>query len=453
MPFPRSRMNQFFGLAGFSGLLVLACSSRANTSHGPTMSPTATGADANASPPRADGAAAPSNMPVDATPRADATPADVAARADAGPSPDQAPRTDAATADAARATVDAAGPDASSPAIGLAARPANPRCLAPARPTNTPTDPFPKTLRATGCFDPVDARKVAPGAIPYSLNAPLWSDGSEKERFMAIPDGSKIRVGSDGDFDLPKGTVLIKNFRLENKLVETRLFVRHSDDKWAGYSYEWNKDGTDADLVPMAGRSKVIGIWDWYYPSRMDCGKCHTQVAGDSLGLEIAQLNRDLDYPGGKRANQLRTLAAIGLFDAPLYAEPEKLPRLEEPFGTEGTLNDRARAYLHGNCAGCHRPMGAMPMGASDFLDLDLRFQKKLTETKACDQKPGRIDFGLRDAARIVAPGLPDNSVMLLRVEALNANRMPPLASSVVDPKGLMLLTDWIKSLKNCTPN
>ena len=33
------------------------------------------------------------------------------------------------------------------------------------------------------------------------------------------------------------------------QLVETRLFMRHPDGDWAGYTYEWNAQRTDATLV------------------------------------------------------------------------------------------------------------------------------------------------------------------------------------------------------------
>ena len=35
----------------------------------------------------------------------------------------------------------------------------------------------------------------------------------------------------------------------ERQLIETRLFMRHPDGDWAGYTYEWNAQRTDATLV------------------------------------------------------------------------------------------------------------------------------------------------------------------------------------------------------------
>src|SRR5262249_15112323 len=113
-----------------------------------------------------------------------------------------------------------------------------------------PVSTFPQTLSATGCTATGDAARPAAGLIPYGVNAPLWSDGAEKQRWFAVPDDARIHVGADGDFDLPVGAVAVKTFRLAGKPVETRLLVRHADGAWAGYSFEWNDAGTDAQLLP-----------------------------------------------------------------------------------------------------------------------------------------------------------------------------------------------------------
>ena len=121
-------------------------------------------------------------------------------------------------------------------------------------------------LSATGCVNASNATLPASGLIPYAPNAPFWSDGAAKERWIGLPDGQNITVGADGDWDFPNGTVLMKNFRLDNRLIETRLFMRHPDGVWAGYSYEWNAQGTDATLV-RGGKQVTIGGQTWIYPS------------------------------------------------------------------------------------------------------------------------------------------------------------------------------------------
>jgi uncharacterized repeat protein (TIGR03806 family) len=309
---------------------------------------------------------------------------------------------------------------------------------APAPPTTVPTK-----LSETGCVDPADATQPAPGLIPYEVNAPLWSDGAEKHRWFALPDGAQMTVGADGDLDLPVGSVAVKEFRLGGKRIETRLFVRHADGGWAGYSYEWNDAGTDAVYVP-GGKTKKIGDQTWLYPSGGQCLACHTESAGRTLGLEFAQLNRDTSYDGGPTANQIATYQAIGLFTNPPAMSPDMLPRLEEPFG-DGPLVDRARAYLHSNCSICHRP-GGTGQGPADF-----RYTTPLGQTGACDAMPEQGNLGIADA-RLIAPGSPEKSLVSVRTHALDSRRMPPLGSSVVDDKGTTLLDQFITSLTQCTP-
>ena len=125
-------------------------------------------------------------------------------------------------------------------------------------------------LSATGCVSATNATLPASGLIPYTPNAAFWSDGAVKERWIGLPNGKNITVGADGDWDFPNGTVLMKNFRLDNRLIETRLFMRHPDGVWAGYSYEWNAQQTDATLV-RGGKQVTVGGQTWIYPSEGQC--------------------------------------------------------------------------------------------------------------------------------------------------------------------------------------
>jgi uncharacterized repeat protein (TIGR03806 family) len=302
------------------------------------------------------------------------------------------------------------------------------------------TDPFPQTLSATGCVDSSDTTKPAAGLIPYDVGSPLWSDGAAKDRWLAIPDGQQIHVTADGDWDLPIGSVLMKRFTVAGTHAETRLLVRHSDGGWAGYSYEWNDAGTDATLLP-AGKSKTIGGQSWTYPSRPECLDCHTAAAGRSLGLETGQLNGDAIYPGNLIANQLATLDHIGLFDAPI-GDPSTLARLPPPSGSD-PLVDRARSYLHANCSICHRP-GGTGQGPADF-----RFSTPFKMVGVCDAMPTEGNLGL-SGGRLLAPGQPGQSVISGRMHALDVNRMPPLATHMVDGSGTKLIDDWITSVTTC---
>jgi uncharacterized repeat protein (TIGR03806 family) len=297
-------------------------------------------------------------------------------------------------------------------------------------------------LSATGCVNASNATLPASGFIPYTPNAPFWSDGAVKERWIGLPDGQNITVGADGDWDFPNGTVLMKNFRLDNRLIETRLFMHHSDGVWAGYSYEWNAQQTDATLV-RGGKQVTVGGHTWIYPSEGQCLLCHSEAAGRSLGLETRQLAFNITYPQtGRDVHQLVTLNAINTL-APPIANPTDVVPYPNPTGTSGTLGERARAYLHTNCAQCHRP------GGPTTSNMDLRYATALADTNACGVVPGLGDLGIANA-RLIAPGAATRSVLIGRMSRRDANGMPPVGSAQVDTAGAALLTNWVNSLTNC---
>ncbi len=304
-----------------------------------------------------------------------------------------------------------------------------------------PPDDFPQLLSATGCVDPGDPTRPAPGLIPYEVSSPLWSDGADKERWLAIPDDKTIAINEEQDWDLPIGSVTVKTFSIGGKRIETRLFMRHDDGGWGGYTYEWNEDGTDATLLPAA-KTRAVGDALWGYPSRNQCIQCHSKAAGGTLGFETAQLNREAVYPSTNRlSNQLATLDHIGMLAAPLPAAPADAPRLSEPAGKD-PLEARARAYLHANCAHCHRPEG----GGQGTMDL--RYGKSFAETMTCNADNTQGPIGA--ATKLVVPGAPESSLVSLRVHATDGKRMPPVAVSVLDPVGSAVIDDWIRSLPAC---
>jgi uncharacterized repeat protein (TIGR03806 family) len=310
---------------------------------------------------------------------------------------------------------------------------------APAGPNN-----FPDRLSKTGCVDPADAKKPASGLIAYGVQAALWSDSALKDRWLAIPDGKTITVKeADGDFDFPNGSVLLKTFTVGGKRIETRLFTRHEDGGWAGYTFEWLDDQSDAVFL-KASKTKTVGAQTWSFPSRSDCVACHSEAAGRSLGLELGQLNGEFVYPTTNLlSNQLKTLEHIGMFDKPLGKPVDQLIAFPDPLGTAGTVESRARAYLHSNCSNCHRPEGG---GRGN---MDLRFATSLKDTKSCNVDNEAGDLGIA-GGKLLVPGSPQTSLVSVRAHSPAANRMPPLASSVVDTTGVKVLDDWIRSIAAC---
>lgn len=304
-------------------------------------------------------------------------------------------------------------------------------------------DTAPRLLSDTGCVSAADPKQPASGLIPYAINAPFWSDGADKDRWMALPDGQTIGVQNDGDWSFPTGTVLVKNFRVDTRLIETRLFMRHPDGVWGGFSYEWNAAQTQATLLEGGAVRDIGGGRSWIFPSESQCLDCHTQVAGRALGLETAQLNRAFTYPQTNRsANELTTLNHIGLL-TPAIADASTQASLPDPFGS-AALGERARAYLHTNCSQCHRPNGPTPS------NMDLRYTTSLVGTNACNALPQSGDLGVGSNARLIAPGSSATSLLLNRMNRRDAAAMPPLGSNTVDANGVALLSQWIDSLTAC---
>lgn len=299
-------------------------------------------------------------------------------------------------------------------------------------------DNVPHTLSETGCIS-TSAAAAPPllSLIPFSPNAVLWSDGATKDRWIGLPGAEAIAVQADGDWDFPGGTVLVKHFSVADRLVETRLFMRHPDGAWAGYTYQWNEEQTDATRV-TDGLTVPVGAQDYTFPSEADCLWCHNSAAGFTLGPETAQLNGRLRYPQtGRTANQLTTLNSIGALAPPVGADA---PAYADYSDGGESLDARARAYLHINCSICHRPGGPTPAG------IDLRHDTPLRATGACDVAPSLGDLGIA-GARIIAPGDSARSELLSRMSRRDGFQMPPLATNRADPDGVALITDWIDSL------
>jgi uncharacterized repeat protein (TIGR03806 family) len=327
-------------------------------------------------------------------------------------------------------------------------------------PPGAATSAFPRTLSETGLFASVKERKPAPGVIPYSVNAPYWSDGAHKERFLALPGETQF-VDANG-WAFPDGAVTVQTVSLDleegsprsRTPIETRILVKQ-DDHWMGYTYLWNDTLTDATLVEPNGIDRVLTIKDpaapggvrqqtWHVPGRNECMFCHSRAAGFALGLNNSQMNRDQDY-GGVVDNQIRTFGHIGLFKSTPTSAPASLPKFVDPYDTKADLNERARTYLHVNCSICHVSDG----GGNSMIEL--AYGMSLADTKAVGGRPVQGTFGIADAM-VIAPGEPERSVLYFRVSSLGGARMPRVGSRVVDEQALEMLYEWIVRMPNPNP-
>jgi uncharacterized repeat protein (TIGR03806 family) len=318
---------------------------------------------------------------------------------------------------------------------------------------------FPTRLSDTGLFSDTASNKVAAGVVPYSVNSPLWSDNANKERYMAIPGMLTIEHQRRNGWEFPDGTVLVKTFALDliagdptsRKRLETRLLHREQSH-WRGYTYLWNDEQSDAILLDDpkgADREYTIREADgssrkqiWHFPGRAECTLCHTMPLNFVLGTSTAQMNRLHDYGNGVVENQLSVFDKIGLFTKKIPKNgPAGMAKLAEPSDKKAPVEERARAYLHANCAHCHAKWGG---GNAYFYFLS---DLSLAETNSINVDPQHGDLGIK-GAKVIAPGDPHRSLVYARMIRLGHERMPRVASNVVDQAGAALIAEWIKSLK-----
>jgi uncharacterized repeat protein (TIGR03806 family) len=290
----------------------------------------------------------------------------------------------------------------------------------------------PVRLADTGCMDREDPTVLAPSFEPYGIRAALWSDGSDKGRAVALPADATVTVDDEGDLHFPVGTVLAKEFERDGRRLETRFLVHRAPGVWSGYGYRWDAAGREATLVTEPEELDDAGAI-WSFPSPDQCFRCHTAAAGVTLGPEVAQLT-DVGDPE-------RSLVMAWAAEGRLAGSPPPAALLPRVDGS-APLEDRVRAYLHGNCAGCHRP------GHVTRAALDLRFDTPLSETGLCGA-PRAGDLGVEDA-RILAPGDPARSILLARLREEGDARMPPLARNRVDEGAVALVTEWVDGLSAC---
>lgn len=315
---------------------------------------------------------------------------------------------------------------------------------------------FPRRLSETGLFESAADLTPAPGVFEYSINAARWADYATAQRVVAVPGNGSIQCRSN-KWQYPKGTVLAKTLSLEmqqgvpatHQRIETQIL--HFDGKqWRPYSYRWNHAQTDAALVPATGDERVIEVRDsrapggirrqtWRFSGRAECQRCHNLWSGPPLGFSRRQLDRTHRYAAGT-IDQLTTLAHIKLL-AGLKTDDSVLVN---PHDDSASLSQRARSYLHVNCAHCHR------LHAGGAVLAHMPFELPLEKTNMLNVRPSQGAFGIHDG-RIIKAGDPFRSILYYRMAKLGGGRMPHISSSEVDQSGLDLIHDWIAQMPRPT--
>jgi uncharacterized repeat protein (TIGR03806 family) len=292
------------------------------------------------------------------------------------------------------------------------------------------------------------------------VQSPLFSDGARKQRWMALPAGTKIGFSELGAWTYPEGTVFVKEFDMalderhpdELRRLETRFLVAAAGGGFYGLSYVWNAALTDAELrrdshdevLEIVGADGTLRPQTYSFPAQGDCARCHSDVAGGALGPRTAQLNGDFEYTGGAGepfvANQLSTWEQLGLFDRSIgVGSRSDHPSLANLSDQSQPVERRIRSYWDSNCSMCHNADSPIP-------SWDARYSTTLAKQGVLDAESYA---GPRsDGLRLITPGDPDRSLMVLRVASTDPRmRMPPLLRNAVDTEYLDLLRGWIASL------
>lgn len=294
---------------------------------------------------------------------------------------------------------------------------------------------FPASLTDYGFF--ADAARQVPAArvTPYRLNTPLWSDGADKLRFVYVPPGRQAQADGDGLLRLPVGSALIKTFRMQGRLIETRVLL-HRTDGWVALPYQWNAAQTEArlalagarvDLVTPAGQPISYAI-----PNKNQCKECHA-LAGAVTPIGPKARNLSADWLAAwQRSGELDR--------APVVAA--RVPSWEDR--AKVSAASAARGYLDVNCAHCHNPAGS-----ASNSGLDLRWEQHDPIAIGIGKRPvaaGRGSGGLEFA---VVPGQPDASILYHRMGSLEGGvSMPEVGRSSLDPDGMAAVARWIASLR-----
>lgn len=318
----------------------------------------------------------------------------------------------------------------------------------------------PERLCEWGFFEGDGARQQpVDGVVPYTVISNLFTDDAHKLRFVALPEGGTMTYDANEKWQFPAGTVIIKTFAYPHDardlsqgyhLVETRLLV-HEGDTWVPHIYRWNDEQTAAERFVPGTRVEVAWTDEtgtkrnqpYRIPSTDDCKICHGgKEKPDLLGLRTRQLDLMVDDGNGGLKNQIDHFYDLGLLDQ--KPEPaDSRTRLVDPFGDDDLVL-RARSYLDGNCAHCHREGGD-----AQSSGLWLNFENQDAEHYGVCKIPVAVGNGGGGLDYDIVPGYPEESILIFRMEHTEPDiKMPELGGLAPDEAGTELMRAWIAGME-----
>ena len=308
---------------------------------------------------------------------------------------------------------------------------------------------LPADLRCTGLYGDWEARTLACGVHAYVPAFELWSDGAEKERYMALPAGARIDMSDPDDFIYPVGTRFWKTFYVgpegQQHLGETR-FLRKDELGWVYTTYIWNEDGTEA-IQHNEGLENLHGTGHGV-PSREQCKACHSGRIDFVLGWDLLMLG-----PGASGITREWLLENDLIDGLPMGLD---LSSAAIP-GDE--VEKAALGYLHANCGvSCHNEtVNATGRPSGLFLRLEVG---ELTSPLDSDAVSSGVNRAPSPNAELTGLEIPDGgyydfmpldperslSVVRMRVRG-SETAMPALGTHLVDEEGVAIVSAWIEQM------
>ena len=295
-----------------------------------------------------------------------------------------------------------------------------------------------KNLSDYGLFQDAGAREPAKRVLHYDLVNPLFSDHSDKHRYVFVPPGQTAKFQVTEAFEFPVGSVIVKTFSYDDNFVETRLLV-HKPDGWQAYPYVWNEAGTEAVYAPI-GANMVIETQapsgaplsiNYSVPNKNQCKTCH--------GLNGAV------WPIGPKARNLGDQTHLWSEAGLLLGVPDEHHSVPRADDAATPVNDRARAYLDINCAHCHRE-GGSASNSGLWLEWDEDSPRKI----GIQKRPTAAGRASGDLLSVIVPGAPERSIMVQRMASLEAGiAMPELGRSIIHDDGVELIEAWIAEMEH----
>ena len=299
------------------------------------------------------------------------------------------------------------------------------------------------------------------GVVLYEPSASLFTDYAHKKRYVWMPEGEQATILDDAweQIDFPDQTAIIKTFyypkdasRPEEDwdIIETRLLIKRHGE-WEAFPYRWNEDQTDAELKVVGGTYPVTFTdadgethsIDYIQPNKNQCKSCHNQDEKlMPIGPKARNLNWEIEYPDGTRANQLERWNDLGLLAN--FTSTSDVTAVVNHADATADLHLRAMSYLDGNCGHCHNAKG--PASTSGLF---LTYEQDDPRTLGVWKTPVAAGAGAGTHTFDVYPGKADSSILVYRMNSIETGvMMAEIGRVMIHDEGVDLISQWIDQME-----